>query len=316
VATYSARVIAALRRAARRALRTTIVRRIALKTAAVRGHGLVLVFHRVTADDAPQGRLITSIREFEFRQQLEALLNAGVVVSLEDLLGSSFDRRRPRFALTFDDDWTTHYERVLPVLQDLGVTATFFLSGRALHGLGPLWFERLDSLVAAEGTRAVGRRLGMDIDDPERLALACENDLSLQERVNLLPDPGVRHLSSVQIRALADAGMTIGFHTLHHPRLSLLPDSALDDALVRGRGELEEAAGRPIRLFAYPHGKADVRVAQRLRRAGFVAAFTGRPRPVRPGDDPYLLGRWEPGPVAPDGFVARVAARVNGWSAA
>ena len=191
-----------------------------------------------------------------------------------------------------------------------------FLSGRALHGLGPLWFERLDCLVAAEGTRAVGRRLGLDTDDPERLALACENDLSLQERVNLLPDLGVRHLSSVQIRALADAGMTIGFHTLHHPLLSMLADSALDDALARGRGELEEAAGRPIRLFAYPHGKADGRVAQRLRSAGFVAACTGRPRPVRPGDDPYLLGRWEPGPVALDGFVARVAARVNGWSAA
>ena len=308
--------MAALRGAARRAFRSAVVRRIALKTAAMRGHGLVLVFHRITADDAPQGRLIVSIREDEFRAQLEALLDAGVIVSLEDLLAPGCDRRRPRFALTFDDDWPTHYERVLPVLQDLGVTATFFLSGRALHGLGPLWFERLDCLVAAEGTRAVGRRLGLDTDDPERLALACENDLSLQERVNLLPDLGVRHLSSVQIRALADAGMTIGFHTLHHPLLSRLADSALDDALARGRGELEEAAGRPIRLFAYPHGKADGRIAQRLRSAGFVAACTGRPRPVRPGDDPYLLGRWEPGPVALDGFVARVAARVNGWSAA
>ena len=308
--------MAALRGAARRAFRNAIVRRIALKTAAMRGHGLVLVFHRVTAETLHRVGSFASIRESVFRAQLEALLDAGVIVSLEDLLGPSFDRRRPRFALTFDDDWTTHYERVLPVLQDLGVTATFFLSGRALHGLGPLWFERLDCLVAAEGTRAVGRRLGMDTDDPERLALACENDLSLQERINLLPDPGVRHLSSVQIRALADAGMTIGFHTLHHPLLSMLPDSALDDALARGRGELEEAAGRPIRLFAYPHGKADRRVAQRLRSAGFVAACTGRPRPVRPGDDPYLLGRWEPGPIALEGFVARVAARVNGWSAA
>ena len=33
-----------------------------------------------------------------------------------------FDWHRPRFALTFDDDWITHYERALPVLQDLGVT--------------------------------------------------------------------------------------------------------------------------------------------------------------------------------------------------
>jgi peptidoglycan/xylan/chitin deacetylase (PgdA/CDA1 family) len=129
-----------------------------------------------------------------------------------------------------------------------------------------------------------------------------------------LPEQEVHRLGSAEISVLANAGMTIGFHTLQHPLLSRLSDSALDEALVRGRSELEVAAGRSIRLFAYPHGKADPRAAARLPAAGFVAACTGRPLPVRPGHNPYLLGRWEPGPICLDRFMASVAARLNGWS--
>ena len=296
----------------RHAFRFSGMRRAALAAAAMRGHGLVLVFHRISGE-APRRALVPSVPESLFRRQVEALLDAGEIVPLEALLEPSTDRRRPRLALTFDDDWPTHYDRALPVLLSLGVTATFFLSGRSIHGLGPLWFERLDRLVAAGGIRSAARCMGIDTDDPERLALACENDPLLQKRIEGVFKEEVPHLSRGAIGALASAGMTIGFHTLHHPLLSLVPDSALDEAVTRGRAELERVAGRPIRLFAYPHGKADRRVAERLRRAGFVAACTGQPNAVRPGDDPYRLGRWEPGPISIDRLVAGVAARLSDW---
>jgi peptidoglycan/xylan/chitin deacetylase (PgdA/CDA1 family) len=312
--TSSGRGMAALALLGRRAFRSAVVRRVALQVAAARGHALALVFHRISGERSSQA-LIPTVPETLFRRQVEALRAAGEIVPLEALLGPPPDRHRPRFALTFDDDWTSHYERVLPILQHLGVTATFFLSGRSLHRLRPLWFERLDALIVAQGTGAVARRLGVETDDPARLALACENDFLLQERIDDLPDGEIHHLSGVQIRALADAGMAIGFHTLRHPLLSLVPDAALDAALADGRAELERAAGRPVRLFAYPHGKPDRRVVERLPSAGFVAACTGRPVPIRPGNDPYLLGRWESGPIALDRFAAGIAARLNGWSA-
>jgi hypothetical protein len=40
-------------------------------------------------------------------------------------------------------------------------------------------------------------------------------------------------------------------------------------------------------------------------------AWTGWPRPIRAGDDPYLLGRWEPGPLETDAFLAALAVRLN-----
>jgi len=296
-----------------RALRFAAVRRAALTAGAFRGHGLVLIFHRITPAAAPPG-LVPSIPQPLFRRMLEALLEAGDVVPLEALLRPATDSRRPRFALTFDDDWMSHHEGALPILRSLGLTATFFLSGRALHGLGPLWFERLDSLIASAGIRAAARRVGVPAADADQLALACESDVELQQRVDRMSDAGVPRLGRAEIRALSDAGMTIGFHTLEHRVLPLLGSAVLEDALARGRAELEEAARAPTRVFAYPHGRGDPRAAERLRRAGFVAAFTGRPRPVRPGDDPYLLGRWEPGPVDLDCFVTRLGVRLNGWT--
>jgi peptidoglycan/xylan/chitin deacetylase (PgdA/CDA1 family) len=296
------------------ALRIAAVRRAALTAGALRGNALVLVFHKISDERQPHPALIPSVPEHLLRQQIEALLNVGEIVGLEDLIRRHSDSYRPRFALTFDDDWITHYQRALPILQDLGVTATFFLSGRSLHRLGPLWFERLDGMIAERGIQAVARWLGIDTDDPERVATVCENEPPLQERIEQLSEPEVCRLGSAEISALANAGMTIGFHTLQHPLLSRLSDPALDEALVRGRSELAVAAGHPVRLFAYPHGKADPRAAARLAGAGFTAACTGHPLPVRPGHNPYFLGRWESGSICLDRFVAGVAVRLNGWS--
>jgi peptidoglycan/xylan/chitin deacetylase (PgdA/CDA1 family) len=301
----------ALARVGRRVLGNRLLRRLALASAALRGHGLVLVFHRITADADPSSGLLPALPKGLFRRHVEALLEIGDVVRLEELLEPATQRRRPRFVLTFDDDFASHQRHALPVLRSLEVTATFFLSGRTLHGLEPLWFERLESHMVRQGVGTTARWLGIDTDDPVQLATACENDLELQQRVNTLPVDGIERLDRIGIRALADAGMSIGFHTLHHVLLRLLGDRALDEALTNGRAQLEEASGRPVRCFAYPHGKPDPRSGERLRHHGFVAACTGRPTYVGPGDDPYLIGRWEPGALEVDEFISRATAKLN-----
>jgi hypothetical protein len=79
----------------------------------------------------------------------------------------------------------------------------------------------------------------------------------------------------------------------------------------RGREDLAAAAGAPVNYFAYPHGKADTRSATAVRRAGFNAAFTGLPQPVRDGDDCHRLGRWEPGPLGVDDLIVNIAVRLH-----
>jgi peptidoglycan/xylan/chitin deacetylase (PgdA/CDA1 family) len=255
-----------------------------------------------------------------FRTQLQALNEVYDLVTLDELLredrslGEAVSRgRRAAVSVTFDDDLPSHAEHALPVLRELGVPATFFLSGRALHGLGAYWFQQLEGLLIAYGERRAAALLHLPECRARELVLACERNADLRRRLSDvaagLAMPGV--LGRDAIVALAAGGMTIAFHTVDHDILTELTGAALDNAVSRGREDLAAAAGAAVHYFAYPHGKADTRSAAAVRRAGFKAAFTGFPQPVRDGDDPHRLGRWEPGPLGVDELLVNVAVRLH-----
>lgn len=296
-----------------RVLRLAPVGNAATRMAAARQRRLALVFHRITAGPAAPGGIVTRVSDSTFREQLEVLLELGDVVPLTALLETAAPDR-PRFALTFDDDWVTHHDVVLPILLELELTATFFLCGRALHGLGPMWFEVLDELLLEHGAEGVARLLDVPAGAPGAIGVRSQRDPLVRRRLAEIGADVEGPLDRRRIGALARAGMTIGFHTLHHPYLPDIPDEGIDVALAEGRFELEAASGTSLELFAYPHGAADRRVAARVRAARFRAAWTGRQHPMSPGDDPFALGRWEPGPLGRADFRARVAANLNGWA--
>lgn len=300
-----------LKRIGRAALRLRGVGAVARRIAALRGRSLVLVYHRVSPSDAPDPIVIPTIRADVFRRHVQVLGEIGRVVSLPELLMRGDASGTPRFALTFDDDYPSHQESALPVLVDLGVSATFFLSGRALHGAGPYWFESLEGWVQERGLSEVSASLGMGGAEMEAVVRACETNPTMRRLVEQEPAAGVRHLEAEDIKTLVRSGMTIGFHTLDHRVLTQLPEPDLEAAVVQGREELAAVVGGPLTLFAYPHGKADARAAAKVRDAGYAAAWTGRPRPMRSRDDRYLLGRWEPpGSLSVDELVASLSIRL------
>jgi peptidoglycan/xylan/chitin deacetylase (PgdA/CDA1 family) len=286
------------------------VGRAARAVAAARGRSVALVYHRVDEVDRPRG-LVPGVAVEVFRRHLEVLGELGDLVGVDALLASAVGTR-PRFALTFDDDFATHVSCALPALLASSAPATFFLSGRAFHAAGAYWFERLDALITELGAAEAGRRIGVGATDAETLALACENDERLWRRVEgEAGEVAVEHIGADGVRTLAAAGMTIGFHTLEHRVLPNLDDHALRLAMTLGRPELEAAAAAPARHFAYPHGRADARAAAAVASAGFVSAWTGVPRAVTRRSDRFRLGRWEPGPLSVDDLVASLAVRLN-----
>jgi peptidoglycan/xylan/chitin deacetylase (PgdA/CDA1 family) len=162
-------------------------------------------------------------------------------------------------------------------------------------------------LIDSRGVHEVSRLLNIRAEGVEALIVACERDPRLWKIIEAeVPDtPG--HLHRGSIEALVGSGMSVGFHTLHHQILTRLAESDLEAALTEGRRELEEIVGRPLLHFAYPHGKADRRTADKVRDVGYVAAWTGRPQPMWRRSDRYLLGRWEPGPMDVDDFLVGAA---------
>ncbi len=287
------------------------LRRMAIQAARARRRNLILVYHRIDESRDEMPRILPTLPAKVFRGQIDALRTVGNIVSLRELLEPN-DEGLVRFAVTFDDDDWRHHRFALPILQSHGVEATFFLSGRALHGLGPYWWEVLEAAIDHHGLARVSRVLDMPANSAAELAAAYET-APAPDRLRDLDVPGREYpgLEVRDIRNLAEAGMEIGFHTLHHPVLVDLPAVQIDHALLTGQQDLSRVAGRPIELFAYPHGRANRMVADRVKRAGYLAAFTGSGRAVSPRTNKYLLSRWEPPFLEGDAFLASVALRLN-----
>ena len=302
------------RRVATAVLRSSAVNCAVRAIARLRGHQLVLVYHRLGPVLASEYEIVPTVPVDVFRAHLQALGEVVDLVALDEVVArSGGSRRRPTVAVTFDDDLLSHVEHALPVLQQSRVRAAFFLSGRALHGCGPYWFQQLEALLSTYGAARTATLLAVPDAPATILATVCEQRADVRRRVNelaaQLPQPDM--LGPSAIHALGAAGMTVGFHTVDHDQMLSLDDPALADAVCRGRNELAAAAGTSVNYFAYPHGKADVRAAAAVRRAGYAAAFTGNARPIRRGDDPHCYGRWEPGPLTVDDLLVNLAVRLH-----
>ena len=273
-----------------------------------RGVRLVLIYHRVVAErPRPAHEIVPTVPLDLFRQQLVAFGELAELVPIGTIVVEPADPDRPlQLALTFDDDLGTHTAHVLPLLRELGLHATFFLSGRALHGLGGYWFERLEALVAERGPEATAELLELPGASPLELALRAEADRNRLTLIDRHAPPVESTLDESGIVALRDAGMTVGFHTLHHPVLPSLNDAGIREALTTGRDALDRIIGERLRWFAYPHGKTDARTIAFTRGAGFSAAWTTQPQAWSSIDDPFRRGRWEPRPGPVDVQLIRL----------
>jgi peptidoglycan/xylan/chitin deacetylase (PgdA/CDA1 family) len=159
-------------------------------------------------------------------------------------------------ALTFDDGHRDNYEFAWPILTDLGVPATIFLTAGYL--------ER----------------------DPETIAR-----FEYFYRNRGKPEP----LSWAQVREMAGAAVRFGAHTYSHANLRLLENPRLDYEIVDTRKLLEDRTGRPVTEFAYPFGRPrchwDRRAVAAVERAGYLCAVTAVHRGVHPADVRWLLPR-------------------------
>jgi peptidoglycan/xylan/chitin deacetylase (PgdA/CDA1 family) len=265
--------------------------------------GVVLVYHRVEPGAPAAAQLAPAIATETLRRELAYLSSAYRVVPPSELLAAVDARGRGApvpAAVTFDDDTRSHVDVALPILDELGLTAAFFVGGWSVTRDVRPWWETLQlaadhdrlvalagSLPSADGGLAEIGRIVEEMPARERLDL----ELALDEVTSGLPrDPG---LDPDALRTLAHRH-EIGFHTVAHHRLPRLGSTELERALTDGRAELERIVGREVTSVAYPHGAADARVAAAAAAAGFSVGFAGGNRAVGPGDGPLLVPRLDP----------------------
>jgi peptidoglycan/xylan/chitin deacetylase (PgdA/CDA1 family) len=103
--------------------------------------------------------------------------------------------------------------------------------------------------------------------------------------------PQRRMLTAAECRALADAGVVIGSHTVTHAKLADAAPEAVRDEVRASKAELEDLLGRPVEHFAYPFGSFSRAARDAVRSAGYRSACSTLPGANGPRTDPYLLRR-------------------------
>jgi peptidoglycan/xylan/chitin deacetylase (PgdA/CDA1 family) len=208
------------------------------------------------------------VRPERLREQLGALKQAGFrCLDLDELsraLSQTKPLDAPAFALTFDDGYRSVHDHGLPILEDLGMSATVFLTVGFLDGeTAPPWGSRHPALVAEHDSQAAAfEPLGWD----QAKALAAR--------------PFVR----------------IGSHSLSHPLLGGLERGAAQREIEGSRKILEDRLGVSVTAFAYPFGVRRYGAYSELtealvREAGFEASFTSEIGRARVGSGAYLVPR-------------------------
>jgi peptidoglycan/xylan/chitin deacetylase (PgdA/CDA1 family) len=106
------------------------------------------------------------------------------------------------------------------------------------------------------------------------------------------PRSAHRTMTRAEIAMLAAGGLIeIGGHTATHAKLNTLPPEEQQNEIARGKRDLEDVIGMPLRGFAYPHGLYSDDTPRLVRECGFQAACTTWTSTVWRGSDPYLLPR-------------------------
>ncbi len=173
----------------------------------------------------------------------------------------------------------------------------------------------LDALVGvtADGI-AVARTVGEVVDAPGagRFALSFDDghESGYTEVLPLLAERGWRATFFVvagwvgeahmlgwgQLRAMADAGMEIGSHSLTHPFMNALSPDAVRREFEDSKRILEDGLGRPVHVASLPRGSAAPGMAAIVAELGYRAFCTSEPGLVsattNPFDAPRIAIKW------------------------
>ena len=266
----------------------------------------ILAYHRVLPVITPAtfdfDLELVSTTAACFRQQMELIRRRFHLLTLDEFVAAMDAGRQvpvDSVVVTFDDGYDDNYRVAFPILRELGIPATFFVSTGHIDSGVPFAYDWLvhmllrtpaqlltlpeldlaltippDRAGRREVANVVLRRMKSHDDDVQQAVLD-----SLEREWHMPRQPGTasdcRPMSWDQLREMSAAGMQIGSHGVHHRMLAKLPTPLMEMELAQSKASIERELGVPATVLSYPVGgdrAFDGRVIAATRAAGYQAA--------------------------------------------
>ena len=296
-------------------------------------HPRIFMYHRFSRETR-----LRAMQMDAFRQQMSLLKARCDIVTLAELCekGRRLDRIRPQAVITVDDGYADFFEVGFPVLHELGLRATVFVTTGFIDGQLYLWPDRMRALLetAPTGTYSLsGKWEGQQVQlrtadereeawnrladqlvfrrESEREQALTDLADSLGMRADSLDMTPYKAMTWAQLRELTEAGFEIADHSHGHGNLPLMSDEEIRSDLSQSRSLLETKLGIRVRSFAYPNGTKkdyDARLVGLLQHLGYENAVLSVPAPADP------RRRFEVGRFAGDCAMERFRSVVDGFA--
>jgi peptidoglycan/xylan/chitin deacetylase (PgdA/CDA1 family) len=268
----------------------------------------IIAFHNVSPSCSAISSLDSCpcISEGSLRQILLYLKENYPIVPLRDLI-EDLQPKRSTAAITFDDGWISNYEIAYPLLKELGIPATIFITTGKIGGHEPFWQQRLGKYF--ETCQIAGSRYvefcsvpitSRNIREYRRLVARLKGLQSseLNSKLDGIPaypvSPGSRmFLNAEEIIEMSGHNIDFGSHTVNHSILTRESGETVRHELETSKAILEELLQKEVDMLAYPNGNYSSEVIDIARQCGYRIGCTTIEGPVDPACDPMRLPRFD-----------------------
>ena len=293
-----------------------------------RSRAFILALHRVVED----GEIVPCldprmyVTSTVFRDILVFLRRHYDVVALGDLLARDKPGKvlpKPACALTFDDGYMDNYTHAFPILAEMGVPATIFLTAGLIGTKRLLWNDAISVACAAASRNGQTKKHLIELLQAAGLSVPSSSCLekkpdrfsaeSVIRQLKKRPHAKVETLLSElepcvtldgaeaerfrlltwdQVREMMAKDIHFGSHTLSHCILPVETDGTAQREIEESKALIQSRLGTPVYAIAYPNGECNGETILAARRAGFRIGLTLRKEHASASSDPMRLGRF------------------------
>lgn len=286
----------------------TALARVYLSLCRERSAVLSFLFHSLFRNEREIGlNLVDPLQRTtveQFRVLIEYYLSHDYQFISPDQLHGPLDPEGRYVLLTFDDGYYNN-TLALPILEEYGVPALFFISTDHVLQNKCYWWDVIYRERMAQGAT---RRQAYQ----EALALKYLKTEKIEEELKSRFGPDAftprgdidRPFSPEELRAFAASPLVhVGNHTAGHAILTNYTNEEVIDQIQRAQNAIEQMTGVIPSAIAYPNGAFNKSVIQACRQVGLKTGFTIRAQkcllPIEGKQDPLRLGRFIPHGGAP-----------------
>ena len=251
---------------------------------------VVLLYHRV--NELELDLELLAVGGENFKDQMKYIRDHYRVLRFEEDWGCV---EGGGIVVTFDDGYADNYWKAFPVLEGLGVPATFFINSGYVGRQELYWWDRLGSLIFRGGMgvndwerrreygRFHGLMKGLDWAGQEVLFRDLEGEYKGGYSAS---DEEFERDRPMRVGELIELSkndlVTIGAHTRNHIQLRILRGLDLREEIIGSKKELEGWINGSVEVFSYPYGgrkdysKESIRICREIGFKKVASNFAGQ----------------------------------------